>query len=84
MSGEAEKEEFVPAAAGSVGPERSRRAYLKSRRGVVDLDSKVGTSEIISPDAVAITGSGLGPSVDSGAIKITVSNIEARRRISRK
>eukprot|EP00566_Odontella_aurita_P015582 CAMPEP_0113562674 /NCGR_PEP_ID=MMETSP0015_2-20120614/20653_1 /TAXON_ID=2838 /ORGANISM="Odontella" /LENGTH=286 /DNA_ID=CAMNT_0000464587 /DNA_START=111 /DNA_END=971 /DNA_ORIENTATION=+ /assembly_acc=CAM_ASM_000160 len=64
---EPEKEEFVPAVSGTAGPERSRRAFLKARKNRVDLDSKVGSSEIISPDAVATTG-GPGPSED---VKIT-------------
>lgn len=66
---EPEKEEFVPAATGAVGPERSKRAFLKARKNRVDLESNVGSSEIVSPDAVATTGG----SLPSDEIKITVS-----------
>jgi U4/U6.U5 tri-snRNP component SNU23 len=52
---EDEKEEFVPAEKGAVGPEGSERAYLKARKARVDLESKVGTSEIISAEAAATT-----------------------------
>jgi U4/U6.U5 tri-snRNP component SNU23 len=50
---EAEKEEFLPAESGAVGPEGSERAFLKARTAKVDLESKVGTSEIISAEAAA-------------------------------
>ena len=63
-----EKEEFVPASKGAAGPERSQRAYLKARRSKVDLESKLGTSEIINPDAVANSGGG---GAEDGAISIT-------------
>lgn len=67
LSGEQEKEEFVPASKGAAGPERSQRAYLKARRSKVDLESKLGTSEIINPDAIANSGSG----TEGGAVSIT-------------
>lgn len=47
------KEEFTPATEGAVGPYKSKRAFLKARRDKVDIDSKVGTSEIVSAEAVA-------------------------------
>eukprot|EP01083_Nonionella_stella_P000278 827_1 len=50
---EEEKEEFQTAEEGAACPWRSKRAFLKSRRGKVDLDSKVGRTEIINPDAAA-------------------------------
>ena len=70
MSDEREKEEFVPASKGAAGPERSQRAYLKARRTKVDLESKLGTSEIINPDAVANSGGGSG-GAEGGAVSIT-------------
>jgi hypothetical protein len=54
------KEEFQPAARGSAGPEKSERAFLKARRKKVDVDSKIGSVEMINPDAVAITKSVVG------------------------
>lgn len=62
---EAEKEEFVPAERGAVGPEGSERAFLKARKARVDLESKVGTSEIISAESAATTR--LYDSKDEGA-----------------
>mmetsp|Transcript_10507 Transcript_10507/g.22805 ORF Transcript_10507/g.22805 Transcript_10507/m.22805 type:complete len:300 (-) Transcript_10507:169-1068(-) len=62
-------EEFVPAARGAAGPERSQRAYLKARKSKVDLESKLGSSEIINPDAVAVSG-GAAPA-DPGAVSIS-------------
>lgn len=47
------KEEFTPAVEGAAGPYKSKRAFLKARRDKVDLESKVGTSEIVSAEAVA-------------------------------
>ena len=54
---EEEKEEFVKAEEGAAGPALSKRAYLKARRKLVDLESKVGSTEIINPDAVAVSKS---------------------------
>jgi U4/U6.U5 tri-snRNP component SNU23 len=62
---ETEKEEFLPAERGAVGPEGSERAFLKARKAKVDLESKVGTSEIISAEAAATTR--LFDSKDDGA-----------------
>ena len=50
-----EKEEFRPATAGAAGPERSKRAFLKARREKVDIDSKIGSTEIVSAEAAATT-----------------------------
>jgi U4/U6.U5 tri-snRNP component SNU23 len=47
------EEEFVPAPKDAIGPEGSDRAYLKPRTGHADIDSKVGTAEIISATAAA-------------------------------
>lgn len=46
-----EKEEFRQAEKGAAGPMLSKRAYLKSREERIDLESKIGQSEIIDPDA---------------------------------
>jgi U4/U6.U5 tri-snRNP component SNU23 len=52
-----EREEFLPAAVGAAGPPLSRRAFLKARTGRLDdvIDSKIGSVEIVHPDAVATT-----------------------------
>lgn len=47
------KEEFQSAEAGAQCPLNSKRSFLKARRGKVDLESKVGKTEIINPDAAA-------------------------------
>ena len=45
------KEEFTPAPSGEAGPAGSQRAFIKAREYKVDLDSKVGKIEIITPSA---------------------------------
>jgi U4/U6.U5 tri-snRNP component SNU23 len=55
---EDDKEEFTPAAPGAAGPEKSERAFLKARRNKVDIDSKVGTSEMVSVEAATTTKTG--------------------------
>lgn len=52
-----DKEEFLPAQQGRAGPMGSKRAFLKSRTKKVDLESKLGTSEIIDPAAASATKS---------------------------
>mmetsp|Transcript_4950 Transcript_4950/g.8445 ORF Transcript_4950/g.8445 Transcript_4950/m.8445 type:complete len:296 (-) Transcript_4950:224-1111(-) len=54
-----EKEEFLPAHQGRSGPMGSKRAFLKSRTQKVDLEGKLGTSEIIDPAAASATKSNL-------------------------
>jgi U4/U6.U5 tri-snRNP component SNU23 len=48
-----DKEEFKPAQQGRSGPMFSKRAFLKSRTSKIDLESKVGTSELINPEEAA-------------------------------
>mmetsp|Transcript_6543 Transcript_6543/g.14264 ORF Transcript_6543/g.14264 Transcript_6543/m.14264 type:complete len:342 (+) Transcript_6543:172-1197(+) len=52
-----EKEEFLPAQSSRAGPMGSDRAFLKSRSRKVDLESKLGSSEIIDPAAAVATKS---------------------------
>ncbi|KAL3807431.1 hypothetical protein ACHAXA_003960 [Cyclostephanos tholiformis] len=52
-----EKEEFIPAMQGRAGPMGSQRAYLKSRARRVDLEGKLGSTEIIDPAAASATRS---------------------------
>jgi U4/U6.U5 tri-snRNP component SNU23 len=47
------KEEFKPAEPGAAGPEGSKRAFLQPRQGRVDIDSKIGATEIVSAEAAA-------------------------------
>lgn len=61
-----EKEEFIPAEAGAAGPLNSQRSFLKARRERVDLDSKLGSVEIINPETV-------GPSSASNKDGVTAS-----------
>mmetsp|Transcript_9946 Transcript_9946/g.12532 ORF Transcript_9946/g.12532 Transcript_9946/m.12532 type:complete len:291 (-) Transcript_9946:108-980(-) len=51
--GESRKEEFEQAQKGRAGPLNSKRAFLKARTTKVDLESKVGKSEIINPEEAA-------------------------------
>jgi hypothetical protein len=52
-----EKEEFLPAKQGRAGPMGSQRAFLKSRARKVDLEGKLGSTEIIDPAAASATRS---------------------------
>jgi U4/U6.U5 tri-snRNP component SNU23 len=52
-----EKEEFLPAEQGRAGPMGSQRAFLKSRGRKVDLEGKLGSTEIIDPAAASATRS---------------------------
>ncbi len=47
------KEEFQKAETGAQGPMNSKRAFLKARRNKVDLEGKLGTSEIINAELAA-------------------------------
>ena len=51
------EEEFTPAAPGAAGPVKSERAFLKARRGRVDIDSKIGSTEMVSVEAAATSSS---------------------------
>ena len=55
---DAEREEFIPASAGAAGPEKSERAFLKARRQKVDIEAKVGSTEIVSAEAATTTSTG--------------------------
>lgn len=63
-----EKEEFLPAQAGRAGPMGSERAFLKSRSRRVDLESKLGSTEIIDPAAASATRS---RAADEGGAALT-------------
>ena len=51
-------EEFLPAASGAVGPQSSNRAFLKARTNKIkSLDAKIGSVEIVNPEAMATSKS---------------------------
>ncbi|GMI58505.1 hypothetical protein ScalyP_jg10336 [Parmales sp. scaly parma] len=53
----ANKEEFQSADETAAGPTGSKRAFLKARTSKIDLDSKVGSTEIIMDSAPPLTNS---------------------------
>jgi len=53
-AGEVSKEEFMHAPKDAQGPEGSERAFLKARQKSLDLEAKVGTSEMVSAEQAAI------------------------------
>lgn len=65
---EVEKEEFQKADEGAMGPLNSKRAFLKARTQKVDLESKVGKTEIIDPSSAAISSS-VDVSISDGVTK---------------
>lgn len=68
MEDDTNKEEFIPAATGAAGPHKSKRAFLKARTRKVDsLDSKIGTVEMINPEAVATTKANIS---EEGSAKV--------------
>mmetsp|Transcript_37429 Transcript_37429/g.38110 ORF Transcript_37429/g.38110 Transcript_37429/m.38110 type:complete len:218 (-) Transcript_37429:56-709(-) len=44
------KEEFQPASKGAEGPAGSERAFISARKGKIDLESKVGKTQVINPN----------------------------------
>eukprot|EP00536_Pseudo-nitzschia_multiseries_P015044 jgi/Psemu1/320780/estExt_fgenesh1_pm.C_8120003 len=57
-NGRTSHEEFVPAADGAIGPQSSKRAFLKARTNKIrSLDAKIGSVEIVNPEALATTKS---------------------------
>lgn len=69
-NGEEQKEEFQRAAKGAAGPAKSERAFLKARRQRVDVDSKIGSVEMIHPDAAATTKANAGD--EGGSVKVRI------------
>ncbi|KAL7528958.1 hypothetical protein ACHAWF_002784 [Thalassiosira exigua] len=63
-----EKQEFLPAQQGRAGPMGSQRAFLKSRSRRVDLESKLGSTEIIDPAAASATRSKAADATVGGAL----------------
>lgn len=69
-----EPEEFVPAQQGRAGPMGSQRAFLKSRSRKVDLEGKLGSTEIIDPSAASATRSKLGEDSSTDVPSLTSSS----------
>ncbi|KAG7354390.1 hypothetical protein IV203_003746 [Nitzschia inconspicua] len=73
---DAHREEFVPAAAGAAKAHQSQRAYLKARSSKVDsLDSKIGSVEIINPEATATVRSKVTDSAVGKDTAVTKSGV---------
>ena len=52
------REEFAPAEAGAAGPEGSDRAFIRARKQKVDIESRVGTSQVITSATSEADGGG--------------------------
>lgn len=78
------KEEFLAATKMEAGPMGSHRAFLKVRQSGIDLESKVGKTELIAPtDAVQARGAGFWCDVCSCLLKDSSSyldHINGRKR----
>ena len=78
------KEEFLAATKTEAGPMGSHRAFLKVRQSGIDLESKVGKTELIAPtDAVQARGAGFWCDVCSCLLKDSSSyldHINGRKR----
>ena len=78
------REEFKPADVDAASPMGSQRAFLKSREGKIDVESKVGKIEIINPtDASSSRGAGFWCEVCSCLLKDSASyldHINGRKR----
>jgi U4/U6.U5 tri-snRNP component SNU23 len=73
----AAKEEFKAADDSAAGPMGSSRAFLKAREQHVDLDSKVGKSEIVNPTTAAgARGAGFWCEVCSCLLKDSVAYLD--------
>lgn len=71
------REEFTPAEDGAEGPMGSDRAFLKPRQGPIDLDSKVGKTEVINPTTVeGSTSAGFWCEVCSCLLKDSTSYLD--------
>ncbi len=71
------KEEFKSAEKGAAGPMGSQRAFIKSREIKLDLDTKVGKTEIINPtNADSSRGAGFWCEVCTCLLKDSVSYLD--------
>lgn len=71
------KEEFQSAAEDAAGPMGSERAFLKARREKIDVDSKVGKTEIIDPNkADQAGGAGYWCEVCACLLKDSISYLD--------
>ena len=78
------KEEFSAASRSEAGPMGSSRAFIKARQSTIDLEGKVGKTELIAPtDAVQARGAGFWCEVCSCLLKDSSSyldHINGRKR----
>lgn len=78
------KEEFSAAGRSEAGPMGSSRAFIKARQSTIDLEGKVGKTELIAPtDAVQARGAGFWCEVCSCLLKDSSSyldHINGRKR----
>jgi U4/U6.U5 tri-snRNP component SNU23 len=71
------KEEFQAAEDGAAGPMGSQRAFIKSRDTRIDLDTKVGKTELINPtSAESSRGAGFWCEVCSCLLKDSASYLD--------
>lgn len=71
------KEEFKSAEEGAAGPMGSQRAFIKSRENKIDLETKVGKTEIINPTCVESSrGAGFWCEVCSCLLKDSASYLD--------
>lgn len=71
------KEEFKAADGGAAGPIGSQRAFLKSRVNKIDLDQKVGKTEMINPTSAGDQrGAGFWCEVCSCLLKDSASYLD--------
>lgn len=67
---EEDKEEFKPAEPGRAGPQGSERAFLQPRTRKVDINSRIGATEIVSAEAAAKTSL----NDETGSAKVRTKN----------
>mmetsp|Transcript_28223 Transcript_28223/g.47483 ORF Transcript_28223/g.47483 Transcript_28223/m.47483 type:complete len:234 (+) Transcript_28223:78-779(+) len=71
------KEEFQQADSGAAGPMGSERAFLKARVGKLELDNKVGKTEVINPTSAGdYRGAGFWCEVCSCLLKDSSSYVD--------
>ena len=71
------KEEFSAAGRSEAGPMGSSRAFIKARQSTIDLEGKVGKTELIAPtDAVQARGAGFWCEVCSCLLKDSSSYLD--------
>jgi len=80
LSDTVENEEFQKATPGAQEPLNFQQVLLNPRRGKLDLDSKIGLTEIINPDAVSTTSLIVDEGVSGAAVSLTQGMTKTRVR----